>query len=249
MRKIWRKIRSGITVVLLTIFFAAGLKSCVIDAYKIPTDSMSPALLAGDFLLVNKFLYGARTPKKFLFVPLPHVQLPALSAIRRGDVVVFEFPGEPNESIPVRHQFLVKRCVGLPGDTIDIVNGNIRVNGRRLNFFGRAAAEFPAVVVPFAGMPIRLTETNIDRWKVFLRREGTVVERRAGKIFVNGVDTSMATVRRNYYFVLGDNINNSSDSREWGSVPEDFIVGKAMLVYWSRSESGIRWGRIGTLLN
>ena len=107
----WRTIRDGVIIVFSTLLFATCLKSCVVDAYKIPTASMSETLVAGDYLLVNKFMYGARTPQKFLYIALPHFQFPKLSEIHRGDVIVFEFPGEPNEVLPVRNLFLMKRCI------------------------------------------------------------------------------------------------------------------------------------------
>ena len=88
----WRKFRDGAIIVFSTLLFATYLKSCVVDAYKIPTASMSETLVAGDYLLVNKFIYGARTPQKILYISIPHFQFPKLSDIHRGDVIVFEFP-------------------------------------------------------------------------------------------------------------------------------------------------------------
>ena len=163
-------------------------------------------------------------------------------------MIVFDFPGEPNEVLPIRNLFLVKRCLGLPGDTIDIVNGSIRVNGMRMSYFDHAKTDFPPVIVPHQGMTIDVNAKNFLKWKVFIQREGARIELRDGKIFIGQEETPSYIVKRNYYFALGDNINNSSDSRVWGFIPEENIVGKAMLIYWSKNSDGIQWGRIGTII-
>jgi len=244
----WRKFRDGAIIVFSTLLFAACLKSCIVDAYKIPTASMSETLVAGDYLLVNKFIYGARTPQKFLYISLPHVQFPKIAAIHRGDVIVFEFPGEPNEVIQVRNVFLVKRCIGLPGDTIDIVNGTVRVNQNNATVLHKAFNDFPKTIIPAKGMKIDLDSTTVGKWNVFIQREGSSVERRGKSILIDGQESSSYTVKKNYYFGLGDNINNSADSRVWGCIPEENIVGKAMMIYWSKNDNGIQWDRIGTLI-
>lgn len=245
----WRTAKDLFIVLFATLLFAAGLKSCIVDAYKIPSASMEPSLLPGDFLLVNKFIYGARTPRKLLYVPLPVVQFPALQSVQRGQVIVFEFPGEPDETIVIRNLFMVKRCVGLPGDTVAILNGSVIINGARTDFFPIAAQEFAPVVVPKKGMVYSVNAESLPQLRVFILREGSTVEEREGKVFINGAESSIYTVKRDYYFVLGDNINNSADSRTWGFVPDEHIVGKAMLVYWSRSEESIRWDRIGSIIH
>lgn len=244
----WRTIRDGTFIIFATLLFATGLKSCVVDAYKIPTESMSGTLVSGDFLLVNKFIYGARTPQKFLYISLPQFQFPPLTSVHRGDVIVFDFPGEPNEIFPIRNNFLVKRCVGLPGDTISISDGKVRVNSNAIQLFGNVNEDISPIHIPFKGQNVTITTQNFLQWKVFIQREGCTVERRENKILVDDKETSMYVVKRNYYFVLGDNINNSSDSRTWGVVPEENVVGKAMLIYWSTNDQGIRWNRIGTMI-
>ncbi len=210
---------------------------------------MSETLVAGDYLLVNKFMYGARTPQKFLYIALPHFQFPKLSDIHRGDVIVFEFPGEPNEVLPVRNLFLVKRCIGVPGDTIDIVNGTVRVNGLNARVLQKAFKDFPMTIVPHNGMTINLDSTTFAKWKVFIQREGSSVELRGNIMLIDGQKSSSYIVKKNYFFALGDNINNSSDSRVWGFIPEENIAGKAMMIYWSKYNDGIQWGRIGTLIH
>jgi signal peptidase I len=244
----WRTIRDGAIIVFSTLFFAACLKSCIIDAYKIPTASMNETLVPGDYLLVNKFIYGARTPQKFLYISLPHFQFPKLSDIHRGDVIVFEFPGELNEVFPVRNLFLVKRCIGLPGDTIDIVNGTVRVNRLSAGQLRKASTDFPVTIVPTKGMKIELNTATVAKWKVFIQREGSSVEQRNNALMIDGQESSSYTVKKNYYFALGDNINNSADSRVWGFIPEENVVGKAVIIYWSKTNDGIQWNRMGTLI-
>jgi signal peptidase I len=244
----WRRTKDLFIVLFATLLFAAGLKSCIIDAYKIPSGSMDPTLREGDYLLVNKFVYGARTPQKFLFIPLPSFRFPALHSVERGHVIVFEFPGEPNETVIVRNLFLVKRCVALPGDTVSITGGIVRVNSTPFTFFPPAEKDLGGVVVPQKGMTVPLNARNFFQWKNFIRREGADIDLREGKVLVDGKETMYYTFRRNYYFVLGDNINNSSDSREWGFVPEELIVGKAMMLYFSKGIEGIRWERIGNIV-
>lgn len=244
----WRRIRDLIIVFFFTLLFATGLKSCIIDAYKIPTGSMIPTLIEGDFLTVNKFIYGARSPQKFFFITIPRIQLPALKKVQRGHVIVFDFPGEPNEVIPVRNLFLVKRCIGLPGDTIEILNGHVIVNGSVMNYFSYAEKDFQRTVIPAKGMMIDINPRNYFQWKVFIQREGSSIAIHNGKIFIDEQETAEYSIQKNYYFMIGDNINSSSDSREWGFVPEENIVGKAMMIYWSLNDDGIQWHRIGTVI-
>lgn len=241
-----RKIRDVLIVLISTVLVAASLKSCVVDAFKIPTDSMRETLLAGDYLLVDKFIYGARTPEKIMYVPLPQIHFPRLTTVRSGDVIVFDFPGEPDEVFPLRHQQLVKRCMGLPGDTVEIANSNLIVNGFRAE---NSYSQFDAVpffaIVPYKGMVVRIDTTEVKKWDVFIQREGNSLAVDGDSVLIDGRAASEYTVRNNYYFVVGDNAPNSYDSRHWGFVPEGNILGKAMMIYWSKDEDGIRWKRIG----
>lgn len=244
-----RKIRDVLIVLFSTVLVAASLKSCVVDAFRIPTNSMSETLLAGDYLLVNKFIYGARTPEKILYIPLPQIHLPQFMPVRRGDVIVFDFPGEPDEVYPLKRQYLVKRCAALPGDTVEIVNTNLIVNGFRAeNSFSQYDTVPFSAVVPYRGMNIPLDVVSVKKWIVFIQREGNTIAVENGKVIVDGAETKSYFVQYNYYFVTGDNVKNSYDSRHWGFVPEQNIVGKAMMVYWSKDETGVRWGRIGTVV-
>lgn len=243
------KIRDAFIIISAAIAVAAGLKSFVVDAYKISTDSMSETLRAGDYILINKFIYGIHIPEKFFFLSLPSVQLFKLRNVRQGDVIIFRFPGELNELHPAYSPVLVKRCVALPGDTVELVNGNIIVNGyRAVNSFSQYLPHSPRFVVPFKGMNVAIDSASLQLWQTFIQREGNTVSVEKGKYFLNGAETTSYAVKKNYYYVVGDNAQNSYDSRHWGFVPEENIIGKAAIVYWSKESEKIRWERIGTII-
>ncbi|MEK6755800.1 MAG: signal peptidase I [Bacteroidota bacterium] len=276
---------SYVKTLLFTLFIAFTLKTFVLEAYRIPSGSMENTLLVGDFLFVNKFVYGVRTPR---YVPLtnlaiPSISLPGFRSVRRGDVIVFEFPGDPEQMKDPESMNYIKRCIGLAGDTVRIVSGRVFVNGRELTLpasakslhrnyhagaenglFPPGAAftenEYGPLVVPKKGNFINLSPVNIDRWKKFIEHEGhDVYCRTTGEIVVDGVVTSSYKVQQDYYFVLGDNRDNSLDSRYWGFVPDQNLIGEAMMIYWSWDPDvpvasftdklkTVRWARIGNLI-
>lgn len=206
--RVLARLRDAAEIVGLTVALALAVKTFVVDAVHVPSASMENTLMVGDFVLVNKFVYGASTPR---FLPLvgsrlPVLRLPAPASPQRGDVIVFYAP----DGTPPR--LYVKRLVGLPGDTVMLRGGALIVNGEEIASPPSAkparkpVSDFGPVVVPAAG--------------------GTIL-----------------------YFVLGDNRDDSLDSRAWGFVPFDRVVGRAMLIYWSvDSRTGIRWGRPGTVV-
>ena len=273
-------------IIIITILAGLFLKTFVIEAFRIPSGSMENTLLAGDFVLVNKFIYGARTPATIPFTSLrlPVLSLPGFASPQRGDVLVFRFPGERDELNPVESVDYVKRCVAVPGDTLEITDKVVSVNGRNLSLplfakFGapgscpRGVADdriFPAgsefnpdnygpIVIPRDGMLIPLSSKTLDQWRILIMREGhSVATGRGDTVLIDGTPATRYRVEKNYYFVMGDNRSNSLDSRFWGFVPGDLIVGKALLVYWSTDESSgrsftgrlfsVRWPRIGMIV-
>lgn len=247
-----RRLRDAAEVLALTVVLALGVKTFVVDAVHVPSASMEDTLLPGDFLLVNKFVYGPCTPH---YMPLtgsrlPVLRLPAPGSPARGDVIVFYAP----DGIPPR--LYVKRLIGLPGDTVMFRGGVLFVNGRAAGLPPGAkpsrapASDFGPVVVPAAGDHLELREADAGRWEPLVRLEGHSVARSpADGVLIDGVPVRSYAVRENYYFVLGDNRDDSLDSRAWGFVPFDSIVGRAMLVYWSvDANAGIRWTRAGTVI-
>jgi len=280
-----RRVVSYVKTLLFTVLVAFLLKLFVVEAFRIPSGSMENTLLVGDFLLVNKIAYGLKTPR---YAPLtnlaiPSFTLPAFGSVRRGDVVVFEYPGRHSEADGNEPAYYIKRCVGIPGDTVVIRSGQVIVDGREVlppshaksSYAGRVrwrdagpnggsssvdGNNFGPAIVPKKGDVINLTAASAAEWREFVEREHHRLEiGSSGKILIDGNETNSYTVRRNYYFVLGDNRGNSLDSRFWGFVPEDNIVGEALVIYWSWDPedpvggmqgrlSKIRWPRIGTLI-
>ncbi len=259
-------------VLFFTVIVALTLKMFVVDAFRIHSASMENTLLVGDYLLVNKLAYGLKTPR---YLPLmaktiPTITVPAFGSVKRGDVVVFEYPVEQLAVDSERPVYFIKRCIGVPGDTIAIRSGELYVNGREVlrPSHGRIISvtsqggegDYGPTIVPRKGETIGLKPERIAEWRSFIEREGHRVEiSPSGDVMIDNKATSSYVVERNYYFVLGDNRDNSLDSRSWGFLPEDSIVGEALLVYWSWNpevSSGdmqerlraIRWNRIGSLI-
>jgi signal peptidase I len=271
-------------VVVFGIFIV--LNSFVIASFEVPTSSMEDTVMAGDFLFVNKFIYNLATPRNIPLtsIRLPYVVIPSLWKVERGDVVVFEFPGYRDEIKHPAMIYYLKRCIGIPGDTIQIIDKVVYVNGKifpnpkyvkfeRPYVFPKDQSDpriFPKgapfnednygpIIVPKKGDTIRLSISNFDMWETFVKREGHNIELRDGKIFIDGVEKYEYVVEHNYYFMMGDNRDNSLDSRFWGFVPDKYIVGTPIIVYWSWNPeipiynifakiASIKFSRIGMII-
>lgn len=201
------------------LLFVFVLRSFIIEPYRIPSGSMMPTLVDGDFILVNKFTYGIRLPvlnKKIIQINEP----------KRGDVMVFRFPPSPSINF-------IKRVIGLPGDKIVYQNKQLFVNGELI--------------------PKQLLKTEIQSspdgqmYRVRLFEEQ--LPDKSHQIFEHltpGKDANV-TVPEGHYFVMGDNRDASDDSRFWGFVPEENIIGKAFALWmsWDPQEHYVRFSRIG----
>ena len=210
--------RSFFPVLLLILLF----RSFLAEPFKIPSGSMMPTLLVGDFILVNKFAYGLR-------LPVLNTKIVPVGEPKRGDVFVFRFPENPKEDY-------IKRVIGLPGDEITYRNKTLFINGKEIaeSYLGpytgpseptRSMAGAQVKAEQLDGVDHRIMELP----QIQVGHEGTW------------------KVPDGYYFAMGDNRDNSLDSRFWGFVPEANLVGKAMVI-WMNWDSGIDFGRIGTLI-
>jgi len=275
--------------ILIALLFALILRTFVIQAFRIPTGSMKETLLVGDFLLVNKFVYGARTPDAIPFtdIVLPYLRLPAFKDPIPGEVIVFKYPDDPVQDY-------IKRCIAAPGDKIQMRNGIVFVNGKpegekkflkkeydpdegtyvevfeirkpdgqvyriRNYINGRRAPEsFPEIYIPKAGATIKLKPENITLYrKIITQYEGHKIRNDGKTIYIDGQPVSEYTFAEDYYFVMGDNRDNSADSRVWGLLPRENVVGEALIIYWSwdhytplyKIMEKVRWSRIANLIH
>jgi signal peptidase I len=259
---------------LLTLIVVLFIQSFFIQGYSTPTGSMLNTILIGDKMFFNQFLYGGSTPRNIPFteIRLPYWRLPAIREPRRNDIVNFDFPGFRDElEASTKVQYL-KRIVGQPGDKIQVIDQVLYVNGDKFPWpeagilspkpmpkgipnpqvfpkgCGWNEDNYGPLTVPTKGDVVSLSKDNYLWWDTFIKREGHKIEIKPdGKIFIDGKETNNYTVENNYYFMMGDNRNNSLDSRFWGFVPRENIVGKAWFVYFYWN-SEIPFSDIGRLL-
>jgi signal peptidase I len=357
-------LREWFDSVLFAVVAATLIRWLFLEAYTIPTPSMERSLLVGDFLFVSKLHYGTRTPKTPLQVPLTHqtiwgtnipsyvdwiqlpqFRLPGFSEVKSGDVVVFNFPDEPQHPSDLRTNY-IKRCIGTPGDRVEVRDAQAYVNGQLLPMPGGLQGEYVVktaslvqpkvfrqygitdlssiseyeanttdsiasndlkgyrvfasadvvarlkqadfvqdvvelkdrrgetnpfeqpvypgsalfnwnkdnygpITVPKKGVTIQLNAENISLYRDVIENfeghEKVEIENNTVKIGGQGVTTY--TFQQDYYFMMGDNRHNSLDSRYWGFVPADHIVGKAVFIWMSIDPDGsflnkIRWNRL-----
>ena len=196
------------------------LRSFLVEPFRIPSGSMMPTLLVGDFILVNKFSYGLRLPvlnKKVVDIDEP----------ARGDVVVFRYPKDPSVDY-------IKRVVGLPGDTVGYYNKAVYINGE-------PAGQVPAGIYIGTGSGVSMSGASKRREQLGdIQHDILVVPRKPDM-------EGEFVVGEGEYFVMGDNRDNSNDSRYWGTVPEENLVGKAFRVWmnWDSANDGVDWDRLG----
>ncbi|MFG6398338.1 MAG: signal peptidase I [Parabacteroides distasonis] len=243
------------------------------SSFKIPSNSMEPGLIAGDYVLVNKLIPGARLFNVFASLRGEQVQivrLPGLREIRRNDVVVFNYPYPNNLDRIEMHmmKYYIKRCLGVPGDSLSIVNGYYRVNGIFEPVGNIEGQELFSVqsnkMLKDAGLYWSFPKDSLISWNVkncgplYLPRNGDVIDMNRENISIyrkliewetgQKLDPRIVsyTFQKNYYFVAGDRIEDSQDSRYWGLLPEEFIVGKATFIWRSMNPQtrGVRWDRI-----
>ena len=219
----WLDWTAGLFPVILIVFL---LRSFVVEPFKIPSGSMIPTLLIGDLILVNKFTYGLR-------LPVVNTQVTKGNPIQRGDVVVFRYPPKPSVDY-------IKRVIGLPGDEVSYLNKRLTINGKE---------------VPQTAVSDFFDESTMEYFKQFNEQLGDVhhniiVDTRRAAFIGNpdqfqyrdncrySIEGVTCKVPEGHYFMMGDNRDNSLDSRYWGFVPNDNIVGKAFFVWMNFGNLG-----------
>jgi signal peptidase I len=212
----WLDWTAGLFPVIISVFF---LRSFLVEPFKIPSGSMIPTLLVGDLILVNKFHYGLR-------VPVFNTKITEGEKPQRGDVMVFRYPPKPSLDY-------IKRVVGLPGDTVAYLNKRLTINGKTIEtqsvpeFFDEDSMRyFKQYQETLGAQPHRLL--NDDDRPAFIPGVEKFPGFEACRYTIEGVT---CTVPEGQYFMMGDNRDNSMDSRYWGFVPEKNIVGKAFFVW------------------
>ena len=211
--------RSFFPIVLIVLV----LRSFLVEPFRIPSASMMPTLLIGDFILVNKFAYGVR-------LPVLETKIIQVGEPSRGDVVVFRFPNDTSLDY-------IKRVIGLPGDTVKYIGKQLYINGEKINkirlgrYQGVGQGDEMTGAIEFVeGLP------DVEH-SILTQRERPAIN---GEFIIP----------EGHYFVMGDNRDNSNDSRYWGMVPEQNLVGRAFYVWmnWDWENDGIGLNRLGTII-
>lgn len=274
------RVRQEIKSWVLIILIALGIKQTIIASYHVPTGSMENTIMTGDFLFGNNFIYGAKTPD-WIGIPytrigfhVPWFRLPAFRKPQQNDVVIFKYPVDPYVNY-------VKRCIAEPGQTIEIKNKKIFVDGtpfprpekskfvrptilsrrqRDTDIFPWGAGNqdnYGPIYVPAQGDTLRLGEYPTQLLKNVIELAGHAYYVQDGKSVIDGIAREYYIVEQDHYFMMGDNRDNSLDSRFWGFVPHDLVVGRALVVWLSYDKSTplyritkvFRWNRIGKVIH
>lgn len=205
------------------VFVVLILRSFIAEPFRIPSGSMMPTLLIGDFILVNKYTYGIR-------LPVLNNKIVEMNEPKRGDVVVFRYPKQPKIDY-------IKRVVGLPGDRVAYYDKKVYINGKLAK---------PQSLGTYQGVGQGANMTGAEHLVEDLMGVEHSILIQNGQSTVQGV----FIVPEGRYFVMGDNRDNSNDSRYWGTVPEENLVGKAFFIWmsWDWQYKGVGFDRIGTIL-
>lgn len=260
------------------------LQIFLFSSFKIPSNSMEPGLMAGDYVLVNKLIPGARLFNVFAAMRgerVKIVRLPGIRKIERNDVIVFNYPYPRDLDKIEMHmmKYYIKRCLGLPGDSLSIINGYYRIDGVSEPMGNIEGQEIFSAqsnkMLKDLGLYWSFPKDSLISWNVknlgplYIPKKGDVIEMNrqnaiiyrklieweTGKelsiensknILLNNSQITSYRFLKNYYFVAGDRIEDSQDSRYWGLLPDEFITGKAVLIWKSMDSQTkeIQWNRI-----
>jgi signal peptidase I len=227
-------VREWVELVVSIVVVVFFIRLAVVEAFRIPTSSMEDTMLVGDFLLVNKFVYGVRSPD-WIGVPftrmgffVPFFRMPSIKEPEPGDVIVFRYPRDPNLSY-------IKRLIAVEGQTVEIRDKQVYIDGAP--FDNPPHSKFiSSLTMPAGSIDPQIYPTNLTRR--------------------NKDNYGPVTVPEGQLFVMGDNRDNSQDSRYWGFLPREKVIGKALVIYFSwdkfmpfnKLHKKIRWDRIGNLI-
>jgi len=233
-------IREYIEAILVALIAALILRIFVIQAFRIPTGSMKSTLLIGDFLLVNKFIYGVRTPDRIPLVDIkiPYLRLPAFKEPKPGDIIVFKYPLDEKLDY-------IKRCIATEGQTVEVRQGMVYVNGKAEGYMKFLKREYD----PVDGEYVKFFEMTRDDGKKYTIRWYERVNK-------NEETFGPVIVPKGHLFAMGDNRDNSADSRSWGFLPRENVIGQALIIYFSWDSNvplykiykKIRFGRLAKLI-
>ena len=233
----------SILVILVIIF---SFRSVFFEPFRIPSGSMIPTLMIGDFILVNKFSYGFKVPFSDLSLETFNINWNPIYLFnkqdpRRGDVIVFKYPRNPSVNY-------IKRVVGIPGDTIEIKNKAVYINGKPYKRKLLPSKKF------MDDMDEQFKQRNFSFYQIMTGKQLHVIQEDNDNFY--NTDHSSRIIPKGKFFVMGDNRDISSDSRTWDYVPRKYIKGKALAVWFSlilpfgaNSVFKFRYWRIGNLIH
>lgn len=210
--------REGIETVVVALGLALLIRAFIVQAFFIPSSSMEDTLLIDDHILVNKFIYRFGDPQ-------------------RQDIIVFLCP---DNSFGEQYKDYIKRVIARPGETVQVRDGVVSVDGQVLDeayaiHRPQAGGDYGPVRVPRPGETITLAQLNKyerDIMEALYKRQNRILQWSGERAFLDGVPVTTAFFPEEFYFVMGDNRENSRDSRFWGFVPRDLIHGRAFCIYW-----------------
>ena len=237
-KSVWREYFESFVITLIMAFFGMTF---VVQAVTVPTGSMLNTINTDDNLLVNKFIFAPGPPAPFL----------PMRDIKQGDIVVFKYPGnklhplnDSSRDIKPYQINYVKRVIGLPGDTVEFRNNQVFINGNLLPEHRVIGAAEVTGKQAIDKVPLTVKEFETappDAKYTVYYKESTMREAQSGQMQRDGYEFGVAgkpsKVPANSYFVMGDNRDNSEDSRFWGFVDRDLIIGRPMFIYWSCDQS------------
>ncbi len=280
-KTVFYTIIKGVALLIITIVLAVIMKVFLFTAFTIPSWSMSPSIMAGDRIIVNKLILGPRLYENwgvFRGEKTKLIRLKGLREVKRNDILVFEFPYKiPDKIQQGGGVFYIKRCVAIPGDTFYIDNGIYKVRGidaalgyiekqkklskreeatfdegLRYTFpkdtvhFQWTIKNFGPLYIPAKGDNIEIDSRSVLLYKNLIEYEtGSEISIANGVVYLGESLLDNYTFQQNYYFMAGDGVFDSVDSRYWGLLADDLIIGKAAIVWTSKDKKTgkYRWGR------